>query len=654
MCASKYNIVDRTNPANIPFGRSKELDLLLTQNMLRQLIEKKDAYILIDEEHARLISSPPFLTFLASQNLSKRTSAVLEHRPAIKSARRMKVFAIAVIIQLPFAIHVINSDAVESTPVLQYKTQHFVIWITSGLINLTHVSILPDGFDMARCAQNFKLSNSTLLIQFNDSTDFDELTEPVSPLPEEGFRFCNQTELVGLANMNTQRPGTDMVLRYFRKDGHNWRKKKDGKTAKEAHEKLKVGSIDVLHCYYANGEDNENFQRRCYWMLEQELMHIVFVQYLEVKDNRISSSGIKENNSNSLSGPTSVNIDSTANTSSTLSPLCEDDDSGNRDGWIHGNRVKENDSQRLMGVLALDASFENPLARYQNLPYNLLLTQTNLSNAGLMSECAQNSKLSDSSLLIRFNDSTDFDELTEPVSPLHSFQVLRYFRKDGHNWRKKKDGETVKEAHEKLKVGSIDVLHCYYAHEEDNENFQRRCYWMLEQFWEPKNGERGGELMSLDMLLLDSKSRGSGRIEFTPTEDAHVIADCLNDLCSLFSQLSLIVTMNLQYFLREVSFFSGPALLGAYPRFCFLRELSRGSGKIEFTPTEEDAHVIADCLNDLCSLFSQLSLIVTMNLQYFLREVSFFSGPALLGETDRDNFLNPWEAKEYGLVSTVI
>ncbi|KAL0643166.1 hypothetical protein Bca4012_041456 [Brassica carinata] len=145
------------------------------------------------------------------------------------------------------------------------------------------------------------------------------------------------------------------VLRYFRKDGHNWRKKKDGKTVKEAHEKL--------------------------------------------KGNRISSSGIKETNSNSLTGSTSVNIDSTANTSSTLSPLCEDADSGylallkvlplpflgNRDGWIHGNRVKESDSQRLVGVPALDASFENPLARYQNLPYNPLLTQTNPSNAGLMS-----------------------------------------------------------------------------------------------------------------------------------------------------------------------------------------------------------------------------------------------------------------------------
>nr|GMD56302.1 calmodulin-binding transcription activator 3-like isoform X2 [Ipomoea batatas] len=55
----------------------------------------------------------------------------------------------------------------------------------------------------------------------------------------------------------------------FEKDGHKWRKKKDGKTVKEAHERLKAGSIDVLHCYYAHGEENENFQRRSYWMLEE-------------------------------------------------------------------------------------------------------------------------------------------------------------------------------------------------------------------------------------------------------------------------------------------------------------------------------------------------------------------------------------------------
>ncbi|CAN6300696.1 unnamed protein product [Urochloa humidicola] len=84
------------------------------------------------------------------------------------------------------------------------------------------------------------------------------------------------------------------VLRYFRKDGHNWRKKKDGKTVKEAHEKLKSGSIDVLHCYYAHGEENENFQRRTYWLLEKDFTHIVLVHYLEVKGCKQSFSRVKE------------------------------------------------------------------------------------------------------------------------------------------------------------------------------------------------------------------------------------------------------------------------------------------------------------------------------------------------------------------------
>lgn len=72
-------------------------------------------------------------------------------------------------------------------------------------------------------------------------------------------------------------------LRYFRKDGHNWRKK-DGKSVKEAHEKLKVGSVEVLQCYYVHGEDNENFQRRCYWMLDKQLENIVLVHYRDVKE----------------------------------------------------------------------------------------------------------------------------------------------------------------------------------------------------------------------------------------------------------------------------------------------------------------------------------------------------------------------------------
>jgi len=41
--------------------------------------------------------------------------------------------------------------------------------------------------------------------------------------------------------------------------------------------------------------------------------------------------------------------------------------------------------------------------------------------------------------------------------------MLRNFRKDGHNWKKKKDGKTVKEAHEHLKVRIfifVDVYIC--------------------------------------------------------------------------------------------------------------------------------------------------------------------------------------------------
>ncbi|KAH9318327.1 hypothetical protein KI387_020096, partial [Taxus chinensis] len=82
------------------------------------------------------------------------------------------------------------------------------------------------------------------------------------------------------------------TLRFFRKDGHNWRKKKDGKTVREAHERLKAGNADALHCYYAHGEDNPSFQRRSYWMLEEAYEHIVLVHYREVTEGRFSSSSL--------------------------------------------------------------------------------------------------------------------------------------------------------------------------------------------------------------------------------------------------------------------------------------------------------------------------------------------------------------------------
>eukprot|EP00884_Botryococcus_braunii_P010774 jgi/Botrbrau1/19699/Bobra.0003s0060.1 len=69
------------------------------------------------------------------------------------------------------------------------------------------------------------------------------------------------------------------AIRFFRKDGHNWRKKQGGKTVRETHEKLKVGNRDMLTCYYAHSEEKHALQRRCYWLLEGD-DSIVFVHYL--------------------------------------------------------------------------------------------------------------------------------------------------------------------------------------------------------------------------------------------------------------------------------------------------------------------------------------------------------------------------------------
>lgn len=81
-------------------------------------------------------------------------------------------------------------------------------------------------------------------------------------------------------------------MRFFRKDGYEWRKKKDGRTVGEAHERLKVGNVDALNCYYAHGEKNPFFQRRCYWMLDPAYEHIALVHYLDVSEGRQTGSNL--------------------------------------------------------------------------------------------------------------------------------------------------------------------------------------------------------------------------------------------------------------------------------------------------------------------------------------------------------------------------
>ncbi|CDY12637.1 BnaA02g13050D [Brassica napus] len=76
------------------------------------------------------------------------------------------------------------------------------------------------------------------------------------------------------------------VLKFFRKDGHQWRRKKDGRAIAEAHERLKVGNVEALSCYYVHGEHDPTFQRRIYWMLDPEYDHIVLVHYRDISDGK--------------------------------------------------------------------------------------------------------------------------------------------------------------------------------------------------------------------------------------------------------------------------------------------------------------------------------------------------------------------------------
>lgn len=58
-----------------------------------------------------------------------------------------------------------------------------------------------------------------------------------------------------------------------------------------------------------------------------------------------------------------------------------------------------------------------------------------------------------------------FVNVTGGTIVLFDRKMLRNFRKDGHNWKKKKDGKTVKEAHEHLKVSVVFAFfNCTQSH----------------------------------------------------------------------------------------------------------------------------------------------------------------------------------------------
>nr|GMD74029.1 calmodulin-binding transcription activator 4-like isoform X1 [Ipomoea batatas] len=111
--------------------------------------------------------------------------------------------------------------------------------------------------------------------------------------PAEVFSILQNHENLKITHVPPEKPPSGSlflfnkrVLRFFRKDGHRWRRKKDGRAGGEAHERLKVGNVEALNCYYAHGEQNPKFQRRSYWMLDPAYEHIVFVHYRDISQGR--------------------------------------------------------------------------------------------------------------------------------------------------------------------------------------------------------------------------------------------------------------------------------------------------------------------------------------------------------------------------------
>ncbi|XP_058870555.1 calmodulin-binding transcription activator 2-like isoform X2 [Acipenser ruthenus] len=66
----------------------------------------------------------------------------------------------------------------------------------------------------------------------------------------------------------------------YRNDGYCWKKRKDGKTTREDHMKLKVQGMECLYGCYVHSSIVPTFHRRCYWLLQNP--DIVLVHYLNV------------------------------------------------------------------------------------------------------------------------------------------------------------------------------------------------------------------------------------------------------------------------------------------------------------------------------------------------------------------------------------
>uniref|UniRef100_A0A8C1XIU3 Calmodulin-binding transcription activator 1 n=1 Tax=Cyprinus carpio TaxID=7962 RepID=A0A8C1XIU3_CYPCA len=106
-----------------------------------------------------------------------------------------------------------------------------------------------------------------------------------SSLPKERHRWNTNEEIAAylitfekheewLTTSPKTRPQNGSMILYnrkkvkYRKDGYCWKKRKDGKTTREDHMKLKVQGVECLYGCYVHSSIIPTFHRRCYWLLQ--------------------------------------------------------------------------------------------------------------------------------------------------------------------------------------------------------------------------------------------------------------------------------------------------------------------------------------------------------------------------------------------------
>ncbi|KAM8897543.1 calmodulin-binding transcription activator 2 isoform 3-T6 [Spinachia spinachia] len=119
----------------------------------------------------------------------------------------------------------------------------------------------------------------------------------LSSLPNDRLRWNTNEEIASylisfdrhdewLSCSLKTRPKNGSIVLYnrkkvkYRKDGYCWKKRKDGKTTREDHMKLKVQGMECLYGCYVHSSIVPTFHRRCYWLLQNP--DIVLVHYLNV------------------------------------------------------------------------------------------------------------------------------------------------------------------------------------------------------------------------------------------------------------------------------------------------------------------------------------------------------------------------------------